>query len=149
MSNTTYPHKYLYGWTGIVALSTFIAGLLSILEGAGIAFGLSILPDIPGGCILVLLSLIFGTAVLKGRSDRPGWISFSYVASLLLLAFAGCSILVEGGNLLTAIMEGEEEVNLISILSPAFIWAGIIAIPLYMGVSKLMYKCSCRGDCCE
>ncbi|MDD3574551.1 hypothetical protein [Methanospirillum sp.] len=148
MSNTSYPHKYLYGWTVIVTLATFFAGLLSIFEGLGFTTGFFILPDIPGGCILILLSLIFATAVFKGRSDRPGWISFSYVASLLLLAFAGCSILVEGGNVLTAIMEGEEA-NLLSILTPAFIWVGIIAIPLYLGVSKLLYKCSCGGDCCE
>ncbi|NLV27892.1 MAG: hypothetical protein GXY48_12135 [Methanomicrobiales archaeon] len=149
MSNTTYPHKYLYGWTVIVTLTTFIAGFLSILEGARIITRFFILPDIPGGCILILISFIFATAVMKGRSDRPGWISFSYVASLLLLVFAGCSVLIEGGNVLTTIMEGEEEANILTILSPGFIWAGIIAIPLYLGVSKLLYKCSCRGECCE
>jgi len=148
MSNTSYPHQNLYGWTTIVALTTFVAGLISILEGAGIVTGLFILPDIPGGCILIMISLIFATAVLKGRSDRPGWISFSYIASLLLLIFAGCSILVEGGNFLTLVMEGEEA-DILNIISPGFIWAGIVAIPLYFGVSKILYKCSCGGGCCE
>jgi hypothetical protein len=148
MSNTTYPHKYLYGWTVIVALATFIAGLLSLLEGAGIVTGLFILPDIPGGCILILISAIFGTAFLKGRTDRPGWISFSYIASLLLVIFAICSFLVEGGNYLTLVMEGEEA-NILTLFSPAFIWAGILAIPLYMGVSKILSKCSCGRDFCE
>ncbi|MDD1723832.1 MAG: hypothetical protein LUQ07_01735 [Methanospirillum sp.] len=148
MSDTTYPHSYLYGWTTIVTLATFVAGLLSILEGAGFITGLFILPDIPGGCILVLISALFGTAVVKGKIDRPGWISFTYIACLLLLVFAGCAILVEGGDYLTLIMEGEEA-DIITIISSAFIWAGILAIPLFFGVSKILYRCSCGGECNE
>ncbi|KAF5086274.1 hypothetical protein DSECCO2_59060 [anaerobic digester metagenome] len=148
MENTTYPHQYLYGWTGLVALTTFIAGLLSILEGAGIVTGLFILPDIPGGCILIMISALFGSAFLKGKTDRPGWISFSYIGALLLVVFAGCAILVEGGNVLTLIMEGEEA-NLLTIISSSFIWAAILVLPLLAGVSKLLYGCSCGGECCE
>jgi len=148
MSEIVYPHNYLYGWTGIVSVATFIAGLLAILEGAGIVTGIYILPDIPGGCILILLSAVFGTAYHKGRTDRPGWISFSYIASLFLLIFALCSVLIQGGNYLAVIMEGEEA-DALTIISSSFIWAAIIAIPLYVGVSKLLYKCSCSGDRCE
>lgn len=148
MSETVYPHNYLYGWTGIVTVVTFIAGLLSILRGAEIVNGAYLLPDIPGGCILILLSAIFGTAYYKGRTDRPGWISFSYIGSLMLLIFAVCTVLINGGNYLGLIMGGEEG-DAFTIISSTFIWAAIIAIPLYLGVSKLMYKCSCGGDCCE
>jgi hypothetical protein len=147
MNNTTYPHQYLYGWTGIVTLTTGIAGIISILEGAGIGTGLFI-PDIPGGCILLLIAALFATAVIKGRTDRPGWISISYIGALLLVVFAGCAILVETGNFLTLIMEGEEA-HLLTIVSSSFIWAAILAIPLLAGVSKLLYGCSCGGDCCE
>lgn len=148
MSETTYPHSYLYGWTVIVTLVSFLAGLLSILKGAGFITGLFILPDIPGGCILVLISALFATAVVKGKTDRPGWISFTSIASLLLLVFAGCAILVEGGNYLTLIMEGEEA-EMVRIISSAFIWAGILAIPLFIGVSRILYRCSCGGECNE
>ncbi len=147
MNNTTYPHQYLYGWTGIVTLTTCIAGIISILEGAGIGTGLFI-PDIPGGCILLLIATLFATAVIKGRTDRPGWISFSYIGALLLVVFAGCAILVEIGNFLTLIMEGEEA-HLLTIISSSFIWAAILAIPLLTRVSRLLYRCSCGGDCCE
>ena len=147
MNNTTYPHQYLYGWTGIVTLTTCIAGIISILEGAGIGTGLFI-PDIPGGCILLLIATLFATAVIKGRTDRPGWISFSYIGALLLVVFAGCAILVEIGNFLTLIMEGEEA-HLLTIISSSFIWAAILAVPLLAGVSKLLYGCSCGGDCRE
>ncbi|HOW05840.1 hypothetical protein [Methanospirillum hungatei] len=147
MNNTTYPHQYLYGWTGIVTLTTCIAGIISILEGAGIGTGLFI-PDIPGGCILLLIAALFATAVIKGRTDRPGWISFSYIGALLLVVFAGCAILVETGHFLTLIMEGEEA-HLLTIVSSSFIWAAILAIPLLIGVSRLLYGCSCGGDCCE
>lgn len=148
MTNTSYPHRYLYGWTAIVSIATLIAGLLAILKGAGVVADTFILPDIPGGCILIMLSALFGAAVLKGRSDRPGWISYSYIASLLLLIFAGCAILIEGGNYLTLIMEGEE-VDILTIISSAFIWVGILTIPLQIGVSKLLYQCSCGGGCSE
>ena len=147
MNNTTYPHQYLYGWTGIVTLTTCIAGIISILEGAGIGTGLFI-PDIPGGCILLLIAALFATAVIKGRTDRPGWISFSYIGALLLVVFTGCTILVQTGNFLTLIMEGEEA-HLLTIVSSSFIWAAILAIPLLIGVSRLLYGCSCGGDCCE
>ena len=147
MEHTTYPHQYLYGWTGIVALTTCIAGIVAIMEGAGMGIGIFI-PDIPGGCILILLSALFATAVMKGRTDRPGWISFSYIGALLLVVFAGCVILVETGNFLTLIMEGEEA-HLLTIVSSSFIWAAILAIPLLAGVSKLLYRCSCGGDCRE
>lgn len=147
MNNTTYPHQYLYGWTGIVTLTTCIAGIISILEGAGIGTDLFI-PDIPGGCILLLIAALFATAVIKGRTDRPGWISFSYIGALLLVVFAGCAILVETGHFLTLIMEGEEA-HLLTIVSSSFIWAAILAIPLLIGVSRLLYGCSCGGDCCE
>ena len=147
MNNTTYPHQYLYGWTGIVTLTTCIAGIISILEGAGIGTGLFI-PDIPGGCILLLIATLFATAVIKGRTDRPGWISFSYIGALLLVVFAGCAILVETGNFLTLIMEGKEA-HLLTIISSSFIWAAILAVPLLAGVSKLLYGCSCGGDCRE
>ncbi|MBN1167694.1 MAG: hypothetical protein JXA44_11285 [Methanospirillaceae archaeon] len=148
MSDTTYPHGYLYGWTAVVAVTTFIAGLLSILEGAGIESDLFILPDIPGGCILLLISALFITAFLRGRSDRPGWISFSYIGGLLLLVFAGCVILIEAGNYLTLVMEGEEA-DMCTIISSAFVWAAILAVPLYYGVYKILYRSSCRGVSCE
>jgi len=147
MDNTTYPHQFLYGWTGIVTLTTCIAGIISILEGAGIGTGLFI-PDIPGGCILLLIAALFATAVIKGRTDRPVWISFSYIGALLLVVFAGCAILVEIGNFLTLIMEGKEA-HLLTIISSSFIWAAILAVPLLAGVSKLLYGCSCGGDCRE
>ena len=148
MTHIQYPHTFLYGWTAVVALASFVGGLVSVLKGVGIGVDLCILPDIPGGCILILLSVILGTAVTKGRTDRPGWISFSYIGALLLLAFAVCAILVEGGTYLTRVIEGEEG-NVLAIISSAFIWVAILALPLLVGISKLLSECSCGGDRCE
>lgn len=147
MKTTCYPHHYLYGWTGIVALTTGIAGIVSITEGAGIGTGL-FNPDIPGGCILILLSALFGTAFMKGITDRLGWISFSYIGAFLLVVFTGCTILVQTGNVLTLIMEGEEA-HLMTIVRSSFIWGAIPALPLLYGMSQLLYGCAIEGDSCE
>ncbi len=140
----SYPHDYLYHWTAVVALTTCIAGLFSILEGVGGGPAL-FLPDVPGGCILLMISALFATAYQRGRDDRPGWIAFSYIGALLLMIFAGCTVLIELGNYVTSILQGNAACILF-IISSSFIWAAILVIPLLVGVSRLLAQCACGGD---
>ena len=148
MSSPCYPHKYLHGWTAVVALVICIGGLLSIVEGAQIETGLPVHPDIMGGCILLLLGALLGSGFLKGQSDRPAWVSYSYVGSLLMLIFAGCMIFMGIADNLALVLE-DEPVDLISLIGSGFIWGAILSIPLYTGSKALLYGCSVGCECNE
>jgi hypothetical protein len=87
----------------------------------------------------------FATAYQRGRDDRPGWIAFSYIGALLLMIFAGCTVLIELGNYVTSILQGNAACILF-IISSSFIWAAILVIPLLVGVSRLLAQCACGGD---
>lgn len=148
MSSPCYPHKYLHGWTAVVALVICIGGLLSIVEGAGTETGLPVHPDIMGGCILLLLAALLGSGFLKGQSDRPAWVSYSYVGSLLMLIFAGCMVFMGIADTIALLLE-EEPLELVWFYGSAFIWGGLLSIPLYTGSKALLYGCSEVCECHE
>ena len=57
MSITSLPHKNLYVWTVVLTVVTIFGGILAIVSGIGIE-GIPVTPDIPGGCILLLLRVL-------------------------------------------------------------------------------------------
>jgi len=144
MSINKLPHKNLYTWTIFLTLVTIVGGILSIITGIGIETGIPATPDIPGGLILLLLGLLLATGLYEGMHDHARWVQFGYTGIILILIFGVCTAIISGANLLSLMIEGEQ-VDPVTILSSGFIWAALLALPVYPGLKKLLFGCSQGG----
>ena len=144
MSITSIPHQKLYLWTVVLTAVTLSGGILAILSGVGIE-GIPVTPDIPGGCILLLLGVILATGLYEGSRNHARWAQFGYTGIILILIFGACSFIISGANLLSLIIEGETA-DPVALISSGFIWAALLAIPAYPGIKNLLFNCSQGGD---
>lgn len=144
MSINKLPHKNLYVWTVVLTAVTMIGGILSIITGIGIETAIPATPDIPGGIILLLLGSLLATGLYEGRHDHARWVQFGYTGIILILIFGVCTVIISGANLLSLMLEGEET-DPVSILYSGYIWAAILAMPIYPGLKKLLFGCSQGG----
>ncbi len=144
MSINSTPHKNLYAWTVVLTVVTIFGGILAIVSGIGIE-GIPVTPDIPGGCILLLLGALLATGLFEGSRDHARWVQFGYTGVLLILIFGACSFIISGANLLSLMIEGEAAYP-VSLISSGFIWAALLAIPAYPGIRNLLLGCSQGGE---
>lgn len=148
MAYKNFPQTFLYLWTGAVAVVTVISAILSLGEGIGISSGLPVTSDIPGGCILLLNGVILMTGVVEGRADRARWVQYGYIGLLLLLIFGSCTVLISGANSISMLIEGKSP-DLLPLFGSGFVWAGILAIPAYPGVRKILFAAHREVYCNE
>jgi hypothetical protein len=145
MNRSVYPHNTLYHFTIIVALVAGISGLLMVFAGAGVQFISVVTPDFAGGCILLLIMTILWSGLMEGRTDRAQWIRYAYIGTLLAGIFAVCTLVIALG-LGVARLLGGEAADLSPLAGSGFIWTGILAIPAWMRIQKIVNECS-RGEC--
>jgi len=146
MSSHHLPHANLYIWTAVITVVLVCSGLLSIGGGLGIDTGLPLAPDIGGGCILLLLGAILGTGLVEGNADRARFVQFGYAGLLLLLIFGVCTVIIFAAQALSLVLEGQAA-DWIPLTGSGFIWASIIALPLFPRIKKILFGCS-QGECC-
>ncbi|HWQ64939.1 MAG TPA: hypothetical protein VN429_11025 [Methanospirillum sp.] len=144
MSINKLPLKNLYAWTIVLTAVTMIGGILSIISGIGIEITIPVAPDIPGGIILLLLGLLLATGLYEGMHDHTRWVQFGYTGIILILIFGVCTVIISGANLLSLMLEGEET-DPVSILYSGYVWAAILALPIYPGLKTLLFGCSQDG----
>ncbi|WP_319538208.1 hypothetical protein [uncultured Methanospirillum sp.] len=144
MSINSIPHKNLYAWTVVLTVVTVFGGILAIISGIGIE-GIPVTPDIPGGCILLLLGALLATGLYEGSRDHARWVQFGYTGIILILIFGVCSVIISGANLLSLMIEGEAA-EPVALISSGFIWAALLAIPAYPGIRNLLFGCSQEGE---
>jgi len=144
MSFNNLPHKKLYAWTVVLTVVTLFGGILAIISGIGIE-GTPVTPDIPGGCILLLLGSLLATGLYEGSRDHARWVQFGYTGIILILIFGACSFIISGANLISLMIEGEVA-DPITLISSGFIWAALLAIPAYPGIKNLLFGCSQGGE---
>ncbi len=146
MSTHHLPHANLYIWTAVIAVVVLCSGLLSIGGGLGIDTGIPVAPDVAGGCILILLGAILVTGLVEGNADRARFVQFGYAGLLLLLIFGVCTAIIFAAQALSLVLEGEAP-EWVFLTGSGFIWASILAAPLYPRIRKILFGCS-QGECC-
>ena len=113
-------------------------------EGLGIDTGLPVL-GYWRGMYPPLLGAILGPSV-EGNADRARFVQFGYAGLLLLLIFGVCTVIIFAAQALSLVLEGQAA-DWIPLTGSGFIWASIIALPLFPRIKKILFGCS-QGECC-